>query len=112
MQVRVLVEITDDASPVLEEIASFMKVTSRAEDLGLSLADAKGLLVRLQRRIVEAQAEGWTEAHRGCGTCGQRRRIKGSYPVVFRTLFGDMRLRSCRLHRCPCEDDGRPPSRR
>ena len=32
-----------------------------------------------------------------------RRHSKGSYPVVFLTLYGDVQLASPRLHRCPCQ---------
>ena len=44
--------------------------------------------------------------HRGCETCGERRSIKGYYPIAFHTLYGDIELRSPRLHRCGCQDAG------
>ncbi|MGH8128290.1 MAG: ISKra4 family transposase, partial [Gammaproteobacteria bacterium] len=46
--------------------------------------------------------------HRCCEVCGARRRSKGSYPVIFMTLYGDVRLSSPRLHRCPCQITGSP----
>ena len=50
------------------------------------------------------QVAEWSERHRRCEACGQPRRIKGSNPIVFRTLYGDITLRSPRLHRCPCQE--------
>ena len=106
MRVTILFQITtDDGAPGgVEEIASLDKSIERAEDLGLSLAESKILLAAAQQRIVEAQTKAWTEGRRCCEDCGHRRRSKGSYPIVFHTLFGDVRLASPRLHRCPCRE--------
>lgn len=45
----------------------------------------------------------WSRRHRCCEACGRQRRVKGSYLVLFCTLYGDVTLRSPRLHRCPCQ---------
>jgi hypothetical protein len=37
----------------------FEKMTERAEDVGLSLADGKALIAAVQRRIVQAQVGEW-----------------------------------------------------
>ena len=105
MHVRILLQIIADDSTVgaAEEIAAFEKSTERPEDLGLSLAEGKALTAAVQHHIVAAQAVSWTERHRCCEACGTRRRSKGSYPIVFRTLYGDVQLASPRLHRCPCQ---------
>jgi hypothetical protein len=74
----------------------------------LSIAEAKQLLKAVQTRIVPAQVAAWSHHHRRCDACGSQRRIKGSNPIVFRTLYGDVNLRSPRLHRCACQGDGGP----
>ncbi len=104
MRVSVLLQITDADGAVgsVEEIATFEKVTERAEDVGLSLADGKALAAAVQRRVVQAQAGEWTGRHRCCIECGVPQRSNGSYPVLFRTLYGDVQLASPRLHRCAC----------
>jgi hypothetical protein len=106
MRVKILLQITDDdgAPGGAEEIATFGKSVERAEDLGLSLAESKVLLAATQQRIVEAQTKSWIEGRRCCEVCSRRRRSKGSYPIVFCTLFGDVRLASPRFHRCPCRE--------
>jgi hypothetical protein len=56
MQIRIMLQIVgeDGAVSGTEEIAVLTKVTERAEDLGLSLAESKTLLVAVQQRIVDA----------------------------------------------------------
>ncbi|MGH7084669.1 MAG: ISKra4 family transposase, partial [Acetobacteraceae bacterium] len=110
MHVRILLEVTADAGTpgVVEEVAAFEKKTEQAEDLGLSIAEAKSLLEAVQTRTVTAQVADWSEGHRRCEACGQSRRIKGSNPIVFRTLYGDITLRSPRLHRCSCQESHGP----
>ena len=110
MRVRVLLQITadDGATDAPEEVASFEKRTERPEDLGLAIAEGKALLAAVQERMVKAQAAAWARQHRCCPACGAQRRIKGSYPIVFRTLYGDVRLASPRLHRCPCQPGDGP----
>ncbi len=104
MRVRILMEIVgDDGSPChVEELAVLNKQLERAEDIGLTLSESKALLGSLQQRLVTVQAEQWFGSQRQCRDCGRQRRIKGSYPIVFHTLFGDVRLASRRLFCCRC----------
>ncbi len=110
MRVSVLLQITadDGTAGSVEEVAAFEKTTERPEDVGLSLADGKALTAAVQRRVVQSQVQAWSARHRCCDGCGARRRSKGSYPIVFRTLYGDVPLASPRLHRCPCQSDKEP----
>jgi len=110
MRVRFLLEITSDDGTIspAAEVAAFEKVTERPEDLGLSIAEGKALLAAAQRQVVDIQVESWADRHRGCEACGKRRRSKGSYSVTFMTLYGDVRLSSPRLHRCPCQSTDGP----
>ena len=110
MRVSILLQITGDDGVAMsaEEIAAFEKPTERPEDVGLLLADGKVLLAAVQHRVVKAQADIWAGRHRCCEACGTRRRCKGSYPILFRTLYGDVSLASPRLHRCACRDGQGP----
>ena len=108
MRLKVLIEITDDGGDVkVEEITSLSKTTSGPEDLGLSLAEGKAILAATQQHIVDHQVKIWTEARRCCVICRRRQRSGGSYPIVFRTLYGDLPLNSPRFRRCPCRTRGR-----
>ena len=110
MRVRVLLQITEaeDLEGAVEEVAVFEKATERPENLGLSIAESKALLAAVQHKLVEAQAAEWLRRHHCCEACGRRLRVKGAYPVLFRTLYGDVVLRSPRLHRCPCQGNSGP----
>jgi hypothetical protein len=100
MQVRIMLQIVSDDGTIgtTEEVADLTKVTEGAEDLGLSLAESKALLAAAQQRIVEAQVNGWLEKHCHCAISGRKLRFKGSYPIIFRTLFGDVQLKSPRFY--------------
>ena len=106
MRVRILLQVApeDGAFGEAEEVATFEKGVDRLEEVGLSLAEGKTVLGGFQRRLVGLQAAAHVERRRHCETCGRRLRSKGGYPIVFRPLFGDIRLTSPRLHRCRCRD--------
>ena len=112
MRVKVLLQITgEDGNAAAAQVAVFEKQTERPEDLGLSIAEGKALMAAVQQRVVDAQVASWAERHRCCEACGARRHSKGSYPVVFLTLYGDVRVASPRLHRCPCQGADGPSDR-
>src|SRR5450755_2733867 len=94
MRVRVLLQITDDDGMAsrAKKVAAFEKVTERPEDLGLSIAEAKAILAAAQHQVVDVQVGSWTNRHRGCEACGARRPSKGSYSLIFMSLYGDVRL--------------------
>jgi hypothetical protein len=100
MQVRIMLQIVgnDGAVSEAEEVACLTKITERAEDLGLSLAESKALLAAAQQRIVEVQVNDWLENQRHCAISGRKLRCKGSYSITFRTLFGDVQLKSPRFY--------------
>ena len=93
MEFKVQLVISEDESErVIKDIVILEKEFKPIEDLGLKTEEAKGILRTLQPRIVEHQRETFNRDHRCCPQCGNRRRAKGSYPVVFRTLFGNIEL--------------------
>jgi hypothetical protein len=110
MRVKVLLQITADDGTAGDaaEVAVFDKQTERPEDLGLSIAEGKALMAAVQQQVVDTQAVSWVERQRCCEACGTRRHSKGSYPVIFMTLYGDVKLSSPRLHRCPCQSTDGP----
>lgn len=82
----------------MEDVASVTRDALSAENLGLSLADAKTLLHRLQERLVNQQIDAYLHEQRGCPRCGRPRPLKGHHTLVIRTLFGKLTLPSPRLH--------------
>ena len=73
-------------------------------ELGLRLAEAKQLTAALQARTVPAQVAVLGRRRRSCAACGRVLASNGHYGARFRSLFGDMPVRVCRLHVCPGQD--------
>jgi hypothetical protein len=66
---RVLLQITTDDGAAME-VAIFEKDTERPEDLGLSIAEGKALMVAVQRQVFDAQVAPGAERPRCCEACG------------------------------------------
>lgn len=86
-----------------EEITLLDKQNDQIEDIGLTLFESKSILKSLQEIIVTNQINNYVETHRPCPDCGKSCRKKGSFPIVFRTLFGNLPLSSPRFYSCPCK---------
>ena len=84
-------------------IAVVEKPHQQIEHLGLTLAEAKAVLKRLQQHLVEQQATAFVAAHAQCDHCGKSLGIKGYHTRTFRTLFGTVTLTSPRLYHCRCQ---------
>jgi hypothetical protein len=66
IRVQVIVESDDGVGEMVQEIAQLERGQLRPEELGLTLAEAKGLLEGLQRTVVEQQiAEYWVFPNKG-----------------------------------------------
>jgi hypothetical protein len=101
-----LVMIADDDDECVEDVVVLDKQHERLEHIGLSLAEAKTLLLELQRQVVSRQIAAFLTSRAACPSCGRIRGIKDHKTVVFRTLFGKLEFRSPRLRRCPCQHVG------
>ena len=104
LKIQVVFAEEDDMPRAVEEITLLEKNDSRLEDLGLTLEESKEFLSSLQRRIVERQAAGYAKRHRACTSCGRVCRSKGSKTITFRTLFGNIELKSPRYYTCRCQE--------
>lgn len=92
-----------DGSEIREEIALLDKSTDELEDIGLGLAESKTILENIQTLLVNYQVKAYVKKHRYCTSCGHACRKKGTYPLIYRTLFGDIDLSSPRFYNCSCE---------
>jgi len=98
-----LVVMSDDDEVCVDDVVVLDKQHERLEHLGLSLGEAKTLLLELQRQVVTRQIAAFLATRAACPSCGRPRGIKDPKTVVFRTLFGNLELASPRLRRCPCQ---------
>ncbi|NTV47909.1 MAG: ISKra4 family transposase, partial [Chlorobiales bacterium] len=85
------------------ELACLERKNEGLESIGITLAEAKSLLVTLQKQVVEHQLAAYLAVQRKCPQCDQAFRHKDKHPIVFRTLFGNLKLFSPRWFQCPCQ---------
>ena len=105
MQFKIQVVVAEDnGETITEELFALDKSCDGDGLVGLSLPESKRLLKKLQQVIVLQQTSQYTASHRCCPHCDRKRRIKGSYDIQFRTLFGIIPIPNARLYYCKCEE--------
>ena len=105
-KLQLVVVADDDQQVSVDELVVLNKDHERLEHLGLTLAEAKALLLKLQHQLLSRQVEAFVASRVPCPNCGRSRGIKDYKTIVFRTLFGKLELMSPRLRRCPCQRSG------
>jgi hypothetical protein len=106
MKVQLIIE-SDSKTEIVQEIATLNRGPLRPEELGLTLAEAKDILQCVQQTMVTRQVEEYVEQSCCCSVCGKYRPRKGKHEIVYRTLFGKLKLDSPRYYECRCEKRGR-----
>lgn len=105
MQFKIQVVVDDEHGEVItENIIALDKSFDGDGLVGLSLSESKRLLKKLQQVIVFQQASQYAASHRSCPHCNHKRRVKGSYGIQYRTLFGIVPVPNVRLYHCNCEE--------
>jgi len=98
-----LVVVNDAGHEDVHEVARLERDEVAIETLGLSLAEGKLILKRIQESVVEEQIQDALARRRNCPECGRTRRSKGHHDITIRTLFGNIGLESPRLEHCRCQ---------
>jgi hypothetical protein len=107
VRIQVIVESEANEAPVVQEVATLERGPLQPDGLGLTLAEAKDLLRGVQETMVAGQVAEFVARQECCPDCGRRRPRKGRHEIVYRTLFGKLRLDSPRLYACPCQQGDR-----
>jgi hypothetical protein len=104
MKVTVSIQISlpccSDTTRIVAEFERHNPVS--AASLGLNLGEAKELLRNVQRELVQAQLANELESQRKCGDCGKLRWVKERRQVLFKSLFGGIKIAIGRLEACSC----------
>jgi hypothetical protein len=103
MKVQVIIE-SDGETEVVQEIATLNRGRLQPEELGLTLAEARDLMQGLQQTMVTRQIVEFSKDNIRCSSCGKPRYRKGKHEIVYRTLFGKLKLESPRYYECRCEE--------
>jgi hypothetical protein len=103
VRVQVIIESDSGTTELVQDIAHLERGELQPDTLGLTLGEAKALLAGVQRAMVTQQTEAYMAQHATCAQCGKHRYRKETRPIVYRTLFGTLRLPNDRLFHCPCQ---------
>jgi len=87
----------------IQELLCLERDSEGLEEIGITLTDAKHLLSILQKQIVEQQLSAYLATQQNCPHCAKSFRHKDQHPIVFRTLFGNLKLSSPRWFNCTCQ---------
>jgi hypothetical protein len=75
-----------------------------ADEIGLSLEEAKQVLAELQRVVLQTQMEEYTLCARVCPACLKMRRQRDCRTRTIQTLFGRVTVDAPRISLCPCSN--------
>jgi len=101
--IQITIEHEALAEPITEEIICLCRGDLVPENFGLTLDEGKTLLAKIQEKMVAQQATAYIAEHRSCPECGQWRSNKGSHKIIWRSLFGTLKIHSPRLYTCSCQ---------
>ena len=103
MKFTILLKNEDDSTEPLTVSQIERKDPLNAATLGLTLAESKQVLAKVQQEFVEAQLHCHAQAQRICPQCRNPRALKDYRPACFKSLFGGVDLRVPRFFACSCE---------
>lgn len=102
---QIHIEVLIEGHRERKRIATLERSADLAEvdGLGLTLAESKDLLERLQEIVAHRHAKEIVAANSACGGCSRPLARKGTASIVYRTAFGKLSLKSPRLYsQCRC----------
>ena len=97
-----LVIKTQSGGERTQMVAELSRSDFSLDTLGLTLAEAKNILEKIQTVMAAEQAAAHIEGERPCKVCGDEHGVKGNHNLVLRTVFGKLKLQSPRWYTC-CE---------
>jgi hypothetical protein len=103
MKIKVQLIIDSKDQSTIEDIICFEKEELSAATLGLTLKEAKAINLEIQQKMITHQITKFISDQRFCPCCGATRLVKGYHPLIYRTLFGKICLKSPRLLVCKCQ---------
>jgi hypothetical protein len=103
--------LVDGESDPVEEGDGVLAVVERPDlslaELGLTLAEGRSLLAKVQTELISQQVQRWLAGQTHCENCGAALRHKDSRSTVLRTVYGKVTVKSPRLWSCACQGTAR-----
>jgi hypothetical protein len=106
---RLIIEarLADEGSDIGHAGEGVLAVIERRDgslaDLGLTLAEGRSLLAKVQTELVSKQVAGWLSGQTHCRSCGAALSHKDQRSTVVRTVYGKVMVNSPRLWSCACQ---------
>lgn len=102
IEIHITIKSDDGQIQEQEQIACLQRGMLTPEELGMNLAEAKELTHNVQEAMLRCQTAEFVRQQSVCPHCGKKRALKGNHEIVYRTLFGKLKVKSPRLYQCPC----------
>lgn len=110
ISVQIIVDHENGDPAVIKPITEFRREDLALDTLGLTIKESKSLLQNVQSELVHQQVKQYIRKHNACSQCHKELKIKGHTEIVYRTLFGKLKLLNPRLYTCPCNKNTRSRS--
>jgi hypothetical protein len=112
---RLIIEarLADGDNDMVEHGEGVLAVVDRPDcclaELGLTLAEGRSLLAKVQAELISKQVQSWLSGQTHCRSCGAALNHKDSRSTVLRTVYGKVTVKSPRLWSCACQRTARTP---
>jgi hypothetical protein len=110
ISIQIIVDHENGDPAIIKPITEFSRKDLASDTLGLTTEESKLLLQNVQSEFVHQQVEQYICKHKTCNQCHKEYKIKGQTEIVYRTLFGKLKLPNPRLSTCSCDKDNRKKS--
>jgi hypothetical protein len=110
ISIQVIVDHENGDPAVIKSITELRREDLASDTLGLTVEESKSLLKNVQSEFVCQQVEQYICKHNTCNQCHKEHKIKGYTEIVYRTLFGKLKLTNPRLYTCACNKENKKKS--
>ena len=110
ISVQVIVDPENGDPIITKSIAAFRREDLSSDTLGLTIKESKLLLKNVQSEFVIKQVDQYIGKHKTCNQCYKKRKIKSHTEIVYRTLFGKLKLPNPRFYMCSCNTNNKQKS--
>jgi hypothetical protein len=103
IQVVIETETNQGKHQLVEEVACVERTELLPQTLGLKLEEAKEIVAAVQKVMTAQQVEEYLAQHSHCPACEVEFVHKDNQPLVWRSLFGKLSMKSPRYFSCACQ---------
>ncbi|MGH9437393.1 MAG: IS1096 element passenger TnpR family protein [Terriglobia bacterium] len=96
VRIQAVIETDDGQVQDVQDVFDLHRGELKPERLGLTLQEGKGTREGVHRILAARQIEEYMEAQRRCPACDRQRTHKGQHEIMYRTLFGRLRMERSR----------------